>query len=165
MTEYVKYAVILLVLAVVQKTLIWVFAVTNYEITPDILLIGVVYISIRKGKIAGSLGGFLFGLLLDFFSFSFLGLMALSKASAGFAAGFFNNENKIEKNTQSYVFIIIIFFCSLINNVIYFMLYFQGTILSFKDILLRYVIPTAIYTAVIGILPLIILKRKVVKRY
>jgi rod shape-determining protein MreD len=165
MTEYVKYAAVLLVLAVVQKTLIWVLAVTSYEITPDILLIGLVYVSIRKGKIAGSLGGFLFGLLLDFFSFSFLGLMALAKASAGFTAGFFNNENKVEKNTQSYIFIIIIFISSLINNVIYFMLYFQGTILSFKDILLRYVIPTAIYTAVIGILPLIIIKRRAAKRY
>jgi rod shape-determining protein MreD len=164
MAEYVKYAVLLLVLAVVQKTLIWLLAVTSYEITPDILLIGLVYVSIRKGKITGSIGGFLFGLIFDFFSFSFLGLMALAKASAGFTAGFFNSENKIERYTQSYVFIIIVFFCSLINNFLYFVLYFQGTILSFGDILLRYVIPTAVYTALFSIFPLIFIHRKVFRR-
>jgi rod shape-determining protein MreD len=164
MAEYIRYAVLLLVLAVVQKTLIWLLAVTSYEITPDILLIGLVYVSIRKGKITGSIGGFLFGLIFDFFSFSFLGLMALAKASAGFTAGFFNNENKIDRYTQSYVFIIIVFFCSLINNFLYFVLYFQGTILSFGDILLRYVIPTAVYTALISIFPLIFIQRKVFRR-
>jgi rod shape-determining protein MreD len=164
MAEYVRYAVLLLFLAIVQKTLIWLLAVTSYEITPDILLIGLVYVSIRKGKIAGSISGFLFGLLFDFFSFSFLGLMALAKASTGFIAGFFNRENKIDRYTQSYVFIVIVFFCSLINNFLYFVLYFQGTILSFGDILLRYVIPTAVYTALVSIFPLIVIRRRVFKR-
>jgi len=82
MGEYVKYAILLIVLAVVQKTLIWLLAVTSYDITPDIVLIGLVYISIQKGKITGSVGGFVIGLILDFFSFSFLGLMALSKTTA-----------------------------------------------------------------------------------
>lgn len=164
MAEYVRYGILLLVLVIVQKTLIWLIAVTSYEITPDILLIGIVYVSIRKGKITGSISGFLFGLLFDFFSFSFLGLMALAKATAGFTAGFFNRENKIERYTQSYVFLIIVFFCSLINNFLYFVLYFQGTILSFGDILFRYVIPTAVYTALVSIFPLIVIHRKVFKR-
>jgi len=164
MGEYVRYAILLIVLAAVQKTLIWLLAVTSYDITPDIVLIGLVYISIRKGKITGSVGGFVIGLILDFFSFSFLGLMALSKTSAGFLAGFFNNENKIERYTKSYVFVIIVFVCSLVNNVLYFSLYFQGTMLSFADVLLRYVIPTAIYTAFISILPLIFIRKKVIYR-
>ena len=164
MGEYVKYAILLIVLAVVQKTLIWLLAVTSYDITPDIVLIGLVYISIQKGKITGSVGGFVIGLILDFFSFSFLGLMALSKTTAGFMAGFFNNENKIERYTKSYVFVIIVFVCSLVNNVLYFALYFQGTLLSFTDVLLRYVIPTAIYTAFISILPLIFIRKKVLYR-
>lgn len=164
MGEYVRYAILLIVLAAVQKTLIWLIAVTNYDITPDVVLIGLVYISIKKGKITGSIGGFAAGLLLDFFSFSFLGLMALSKTSAGFLAGFFNSENKIERYTKSYVFVIIVFVCSLVNNVLYFSLYFQGTILGFMDVLLRYVIPTAIYTAFISILPLIFFRKKAFNR-
>lgn len=164
MGEYVRYGLLLLLLAVVQKTLIWLLAVTSYEITPDILLIGLVFVSIRKGRMTGSIAGFIFGLLLDFFSFSFLGLMALAKAFAGFTAGFFNNENKIEKYTRSYFFIIIVFICSLLNNFIYFLFYFQGTLLSFPDILFRYIIPTAVYTALVSVLPLIFFQRRAFKR-
>jgi rod shape-determining protein MreD len=164
MAEYVKYGLLLLLLAVVQKTLMFLLAVTSYEITPDILLIGLVFVSIKKGKMTGSIAGFVFGLLIDFFSFSFLGLMALSKAAAGFTAGFFNGENKTERNSGSYVFVIIVFVCSIINNFIYFIFYYQGTVVSFGEIMLRYVIPTAIYTSLISILPLIFFQRKAFKR-
>lgn len=164
MAEYLKYAGLLVVLIIVQKTLIWLIAVTSYEITPDIVLIGLVFISIRKGKIAGSAGGFVAGLIIDFLSFSFLGLMALSKTASGFLAGFFNNESKLERYLSSYIFVLIVFFCSLVNNVIYFMMYFQGTTLAPVDILLRYVIPTAVYTAFVSIAAVILNRKKLFTR-
>jgi rod shape-determining protein MreD len=164
MNEYLKFSIIILVLIVVQRTLIWLIAVTAYEITPDVVLIGIVYFGIKKGKIAGSVSGFLIGLILDFFSFSFLGLMALSKSTAGFIAGYFNNENKIDRYTKSYIFIIIVFVCSLLNNLMYFTIYFQGTSVIFADILLRYIIPTAVYTAIFGIVPITFGRRKLFLR-
>lgn len=160
MSEYLKSAIFLVFLVIVQKTLIWLVALTHYEITPDILLIGLVLLGIRKGKIAGSVGGFLSGLLLDFMSFSFLGLMALSKATAGFVSGYFNNENKIERYTKSYIFIIIVFTCSVLNNLIYFVFYFQGMSLSFFEIVIKYILPTGIYTAVFAVIPVIFNRRK-----
>jgi rod shape-determining protein MreD len=160
MSEYLKSAIFLVFLVIVQKTLIWLVALTHYEITPDILLIGLVLLGIRKGKIAGSVGGFLSGLLLDFMSFSFLGLMALSKATAGFVSGYFNNENKIERYTKSYIFIIIVFTCSILNNLIYFIFYFQGMSLSFFEIVIKYILPTGIYTAVFSVIPVIFNRRK-----
>jgi rod shape-determining protein MreD len=164
LSEYLKYSGLLVVLIIVQKTLIWLIAITSYEITPDIVLIGLVFISIRKGKIAGSAGGFAAGLIIDFLSFSFLGLMALSKTASGFLAGFFNNENKLERYLSSYIFVLIVFFCSLVNNVIYFMIYFQGTTLAPVDILLRYVIPTAVYTAFVSIAAVILNRKKLFTR-
>ncbi|HEY3250372.1 MAG TPA: rod shape-determining protein MreD [Ignavibacteria bacterium] len=162
--EYLKYAGLMIALIIVQKTMIWLIAVTSFDVTPDLVLIGIVYIGIRVGKIAGSVGGFFAGLILDFLSFSFLGLMALSKSSAGFVAGFFSNdESKIDKYTNSYIFVIIVFVCSLVNNMIYFTFYFQGTSLRLTDILLRYIIPTAVYTAVFAVIPIIFEKRKRVR--
>lgn len=159
--EYLKYAGLIIALIIIQKTLIWLIAVTSFDVTPDLVLIGVVYIGIRDGKIAGSVSGFLAGLIIDFISFSFLGLMALSKASAGFASGFFSNdESKIDKYTNSYIFVIIVFVCSLVNNMIYFAFYFQGTSLTLLDIVIRYVIPTAVYTSVFAIVPTIFAKRR-----
>lgn len=160
MNEYFKFSLILFALIIVQRTLIWLIALTAYEITPDIVLVGIAYFSIRKGKLTGSISGFLAGLILDFLSFSFLGLMALSKSAAGFAAGYFNNENKIERYTTSYIFMIVVFGCSLLNNLLYFTIYFQGTTLEFKDIIIRYVIPTAVYTSVFSIVPIIFGRKK-----
>jgi rod shape-determining protein MreD len=161
MAEYVKYSVTLLILVIIQKTLIWLIAVTPYQITPDIVLIGLVYIGIQKGKLVGSIGGFVFGLIFDVFSFSFLGLTALSKCISGFIAGFFNSENKIERYSHSYIFIFLLLLCSFVHNLVYFFIYFQGTNLSFIDILIRYIIPTSVYTALIGILPVIFTGKKV----
>jgi rod shape-determining protein MreD len=158
--EYVKYAGLLLLLIIIQKTLIWLLAVTQFEVTPDIVLIGLVLIGINKGKITGSIAGFVSGMVLDLLSFSFIGLMAFSKATAGFIAGYFNNENKIDTYTRGYQFVLIVFFCSFVNNLIYFGIYFQGTVLTFGGLLLRYVVPTAVYTAVIAILPLVVMKRR-----
>lgn len=160
MIEYLKYAGILLVLIIVQKTLVSLIDVTSFQITPDLVILGVVYIGIREGKITGTAAGFLAGLVLDLFSFSFVGLMALSKCTAGFFAGYFNDENKIDRYLNSYVFVIIVVAASLFNNIIYFTVYFQGTNLSFTDVLLRYVVPTAVYTAIFSVFPIIFARRK-----
>lgn len=164
MLEYVKSFAALLVLVIIQKTLIWLIAVTSYQITPDIVLIGVVYIGIRNGKITGSASGFVSGLILDITSFSFLGLMALSKSAAGFISGYFNNENKVEKYLRTYQFVLIVFFCSLINNTIYYGLYFQGSVFTFADIFVKYIITTTIYTSLFSIIGIIIFRRQIIRR-
>lgn len=164
MTEYIKFAVAFVILIAIQKTLVWLIAVTEYQITPDLVLIGVVYLGIKKGKISGSLGGFITGLILDLLSFSFLGLSALSKATAGFISGFFNNTNKIERYTETYEFTLIVFLSSLFNNFLYFSLYFQGTSLNIPLIIIRYVLPTAIYTALLSIILIIFTRRGSRKR-
>lgn len=160
MIEYLKYAGILLILIILQKTLVGLIDVTSFQITPDLVILGVVFIGIKKGKITGTAAGFLAGLILDLFSFSFIGLMALSKCTAGFFAGYFYDENKIEHYLNSYIYVIVVTIASLINNVIYFTIYFQGTNLNFTDVLLRYAVPTAVYTAIFSVFPIIFARRK-----
>ncbi|MCX7878285.1 MAG: rod shape-determining protein MreD [Ignavibacteria bacterium] len=164
MKEYLKYAVILFLLVLIQKTLIWIFSVTEYSITPDIVLIGIVYTGINKGKIGGSLSGFITGLLIDLMSFSFIGLMALSKTTAGFISGFFMNENKIDKYLSGYVFVVACFICSFCSNFIYYFIYFQGSGLEITDIFLRYIIPTSFYTMIFSVIPVIFARKKMFRR-
>ncbi len=164
MTEYIKFAIALALLIIVQKAFMWLIALTEYQVTPDLVLIGVVYMGIKKGKISGSISGFVSGLIFDLLSFSFLGLSALSKATAGFMSGFFNNENKIDRYTQTYIFTLIVFLSSLFNNFLYFSLYFQGTSLSIPLIIIRYVVPTAIYTALFSVIVIIFERRSSRKR-
>ena len=160
MKEYLKYSGILLVLILIQKTVINFIDVTEFKITPDVVLIGLVYVGIKRGKITGSISGFLSGLILDIFSFSFIGLMALSKTVAGFISGFFNENTKMERYLNSYIFILIVTFCSLINNTVYFLFYFQGTNLVLFDIVIRYIVPTTIYTALFSVFPVLFARRR-----
>lgn len=160
MKEYLKYSGILLALILIQKTVINFIDVTEFKITPDVVLIGLVYVGIKRGKITGSISGFLSGLILDIFSFSFIGLMALSKTVAGFISGFFNENTKMERYLNSYIFILIVTFCSLINNTVYFLFYFQGTNLVLFDIVIRYIVPTTIYTALFSIFPVLFARRR-----
>ncbi len=160
MKVYLKYAGIILGLIIIQKTVVNYIDVTEFKITPDLVLIGLVYIGIKKGKITGSISGFLSGLILDIFSFSFIGLMALVKTATGFFSGFFYNDQKTERYLNSYIFILIVSVCSLVNNTIYFVFYFQGTNLVFLDILIRYVVPTTVYTALFSIFPVIFARRR-----
>lgn len=160
MIDYLKYAGILLGLVIVQKTLIGFIDVTEYRITPDVVIIGLVYVGIKRGKIIGSVSGFLSGLVLDIFSFSFIGLMALAKTASGFLSGFFSNEIKIERYLNTYRFIVIVSFCSLVNNFLYFYVYFQGTNLVISEIMLRYVIPTTFYTALFSVFPVLFARRR-----
>jgi rod shape-determining protein MreD len=157
---YLKYFLIIAVLILVQKTVIWLIAITTYQITPDIVLIGIVYIGIKQGKISGSITGFITGLILDLLSFSFFGLLALSKSVAGFFTGFFNIENKYDRYLNSYTFMLIVLFASLINNILYFWIYFQGTSLTFLDLLFRYILPSSLYTALLSSVVVLFNKRR-----
>lgn len=160
MKEYLKYAAILLGLIILQKTFVSFIDVTEFRITPDLVIIGLVYVGIKKGKIPGSITGFAAGLVLDIFSFSFIGLMALAKTVAGFVSGFFNNEQKIERYLNSYIFIIIVSICSLVNNSVYYLFYFQGTNLLPADIFIRYILPTTVYTALFAVFPVLFARRR-----
>jgi rod shape-determining protein MreD len=159
MIDYLRYAGLLIILIILQKLIDWLLPVTSLGITPDVVLIGLVYLSIKEGKIPGTVSGFLAGLIIDILSFSFLGLAALSKSSAGFFAGFFNDEDKLERYYTTYVFVLIVFGASLINNSIYFLLYFQGTNLGIMDIFIRYIITTSLYTSFVSVF-VIFLQRK-----
>lgn len=161
--SYLKYFIILVLLILIQKTVIWLLAITTYNITPDIVIVAVVYIGVKRGNIEGSVSGFIAGLLLDILSGTFLGLLALSYSAAGFIAGYFRREED-DKYLTKYYFLLILFLCSIVGNFIYFEIYLQGSAVMFFDVLIKYVIPTSTYTTLISIIFVVILKKKEVEK-
>lgn len=72
------------------------YALGDY--TPDLFVILVIYISLREGKISGTISGFSIGLIQDLvFSVGFLGLSSFSKSLSGFLVGFFTNSRRARK--------------------------------------------------------------------
>ncbi|MEO8446919.1 MAG: rod shape-determining protein MreD [bacterium] len=147
-TSYLKSALILLVLIVIQLTFLSIISISKYNITPDLVIIMVIYIGYTRGHIAGMVSGFLAGLMLDIVSGSFIGLSALSYSVAGFIPSYFSKPSGDKSKRSSMIGII--FLCTLVAYSIFFGVYFQGSSISFIDIFLRYVITTTFYTSVFG---------------
>ncbi len=132
------------------------------DIVPDILVIWIVYIAIREGQMAGTIAGFAVGITLDLLSGhdGMLGLAALAKTLAGFTAGYFYNENKTLQTVGGYQFLIALAVVSLAHNLIYFLILLQGTGISPWGAIAFYGVPTTIYTAAFGLLPMFAFTRK-----
>lgn len=154
------YSLLSLLLIVLESTLVKFLAIAT--IVPDILLIWIVYIAIREGQVAATTTGFLLGLAENLMGTmnGVLGLAALAKTFAGFTAGYFFNENKIETNLGGYQFIVIVSVASLVHNIIYFLIFLQGSGLSWTQSLLYYGVPTTAYTAVVALIPMFAFARK-----
>ncbi len=82
------FTLVLLVVAVVlQSTIIGKVAIGG--VRPDIALIILVFVSLRRGSMVGQTSGFLSGILEDFMSVSPLGFHPLMRAVIGYLYGIF----------------------------------------------------------------------------
>lgn len=117
MINYLKpflYFIPLLVLQLVAVPLISIFS-----ITPNLIIILVVYYTLLGGQIYGMILGFFFGFFFDLFSGGVLGASMLGMTVAAFVTGYFYNENRIDTNTSTYFFLVILFIASFIESIIY----------------------------------------------
>jgi len=154
--------ILLSVLVLLLQTTLARFLVIQ-GIVPDLVLLWVITIAIRRGHIPATIAGFSLGLALDLISGpdGVLGLAALSKTVGGFLAGYFYNENKILQTMGGYQLLLITALVALIHNLLYFFVFLQGSGLGWVTMMGRYGIPAAVYTTAIAVLPMLAYARKV----
>jgi len=152
---------LLSLLFLVLDTVLTKFLVIE-EILPDIILLWIVYLAIREGQIAATTAGFCLGLVMDLLSGQdgMLGVVALAKTIAGFVAGYFYNENKTQQTLGGYEFLIAVGVASFVHNVIYFLIFLQGTDIGVWGAVFRYGVPTTLYTTALGLIPMFAFARK-----
>ncbi|HZY10445.1 MAG TPA: rod shape-determining protein MreD, partial [Bacteroidota bacterium] len=131
-------------------------------ISPDLLIIWIVYLALTEGQLRSTLWGFSIGLAFDFVTGNFIGLSALTKTVCGFLAGYFFNENKTQLILGSYRILLIVLFVSLIHNTVYFIVFTRGTTIGVLGAILQIGLATTVYTATITLLPMFIFARKMV---
>jgi rod shape-determining protein MreD len=160
MPRWATTILVSLLLLLLQTTIVRFLSIES--IGPDILLIWIVALGIRDGHITGMSAGFLIGLILDLLSGAdgMLGLAAMSKTIAGFFAGYFYNENKTYQTLGSYRFLLILASGALVHNLIYFIIFLQGSGVRWWNALFFYGIPSMLYTTAAGVLPMFVVARK-----
>jgi len=149
MTQYARYAVVLILLLVVQATLIPFISLAG--VTPDVLLILTVVIALREGQIPGTIAGFIIGLMSDIAIGDFLGLGALTKTLAGFTAGYFYNEMNPMQVLTTYMFILVVAVAGFVHNIIYFAFLLQGFPVSSLEIVIKFMVGSTVYTVIVSL--------------
>ena len=147
--RYIGYAITLLLLAVVHLTLLDFISVGG--LTPDLILILCVWVTLYEGPFIGLFVAFGSGLLLDIVSLDVIGTNALAKVTVAFIAGYFYKEGDAEKTIGSYKFLLIVMLSSFVHNIIYFFFYLKPSDSSFLLFFLKYGIAITLYTTVFAV--------------
>jgi rod shape-determining protein MreD len=158
MQTYIRSAFIVISLVLLQTTFIPFISLSGY--LPDLFILYLVYIALRRGQIEATISGFIIGLLQDIIAIKFFGLAALSKTVAGFVAGYFFNENTTEQTLGSYRYLLLIGMCSIVHNFVYFAIFFQGSENTILFSTLESTLGMTLYTCIIGFLPMFFFSRK-----
>lgn len=156
--SYLKYLAIIIIAILLQKTFIWLISISRYNITPDLVILAVIYGGLRKGHIGGAILGFIAGVSVDILSSGFIGLSALSYCITGFIAGYFFTED--DDDEKKSILTGMVFLCVFVGLAIYYFIYYQGSGNLMLDVFIKYVLPTTTYTTIIGLIFILFLKNK-----
>lgn len=140
-------------LLLIQVTVIPLFSLNGT--VPDLLLIVLVFFSLRIGQIYGTILGFVFGFLFDLITGGLIGSAMISKTIAGFIAGYFSKETKRDQYLRSFLFCLIVLLCAAIDSIIY--SFFSSIDLSSNILLLLFeqgLLP-ALYTSAVSMIMLL----------
>jgi rod shape-determining protein MreD len=116
------------------------------EITPDLFIILVVWITLKNGRFVGLIAGFIIGLYFDIISADVPGTNALAKTVAALIASYFYKETNTFQITRSYKFILIVLLSVFIHNIIYFFFYIKASDMNFLVFYMKYGLATTVYT-------------------
>ena len=157
-SEYIIPVLIFFPVLVIQTTIIPLVSIAG--VLPDLILVLLVFYSIKTGHIYGAVLGFIFGFFFDLITGSLLGSAMISKTLVGFIAGYFSNENKRDLYLHSYPFILIVLLCSIIDSIVY--AFFSDTDLGRNILLLFFeqgMLP-GLYTSIVSLIVMIFMPKR-----
>lgn len=124
------YLLTLFVSVLLQSTLLEYVAV--YGVIPDVILIIILFISLKEGSKWGEIFGFFTGMLIDFLSLSPLGFFALIYCTIGFIMGLTNRNVSTDSLLTQIVFLIMALLIKFALSIFLIMLFsIETTSLSF----------------------------------
>ena len=156
--DYIFAILIFFPLLIIQTTIVPLVAING--IIPDLIIVLLVFYTLKMGQLHGTILGFIYGLLFDLITGGLLGSSMLSKTITGFVTGYFYNENKRDIYLKSMMFPLIVLLASTIDS---FILSFFSTIdlnTSITTFFMEQGILPGIYTAVFSIIVIVFYPRR-----
>lgn len=92
LSKFIYYSIATLLICVLQLS--FSFLISIKGVTPDFIVLLVIWITLYEGKLVGLSSAFLVGLLYDYLSMNVLGVNALTKTIVAYIVGFFYKENE-----------------------------------------------------------------------
>lgn len=149
-SKYIFPILLFFPLLLLQTTLIPFISI--WGVVPDLILILLVFYTLREGQIYGTVLGFVYGFFFDLITGSLLGSTIISKTVSGFIAGYFTNENKLENYFKNYVFVFIVLLCSAVDSLIFSFFSTADLRVNIFMLFIEQGLLPGIYTSVISVL-------------
>ena len=154
---YLKPVLFFIPLAILQLVVIPLISI--YNITPNLILILIVYYTLREGQIFGTILGFFLGFLLDLTSGGIIGAFMFSFTISAFIAGYFYSENKMDINLASYFFLLILFISACANSFLYAKISNSSSNVSLLLLMIEEGLLPGLFTTLFG-LPIVVFNSK-----
>jgi len=154
---YLKPVLFFIPLAILQLVVIPLISI--YNITPNLILILIVYYTLREGQIFGTILGFILGFLLDLVSGELIGAFMFSFTISAFIAGYFYSENKMDINLASYFFLLILFISACVNSFLYAKISNSASNVSLLLLMIEEGLLPGLFTTLFG-LPIVVFSSK-----
>jgi rod shape-determining protein MreD len=147
--KLIYYALATLLICVLQLSFSYLISI--YGVTPDLLILLVIWVTLFEGKLYGLIFAFSVGILFDFLSMNVVGVNALTKTMVAYLAGFFYQEKEFWNIIRSNKFFLICFLATLLHNIVYYFIMVELTDSIFA-IYFKFVIGSTIYTMLFTLL-------------
>lgn len=111
---FLRWTGLFILVYILQTTIVPV--ITIFGVKPDLLMVTLFFLGIRKGGIPAVFTGFLLGLTQDFYSPHLLGQNALAKSIVGYFAGLFDEKMM---RLDPFMQMVLLFTMFLLHDVVY----------------------------------------------
>ncbi len=155
--NYIKPLLIFIPVALAQLVIVPLISIGS--IAPNLVFVLIAWMTLKNGQAYGTILGFVLGFLLDLISGGIIGAYMLSFTLSAFIAGYFYNENKIELNTETFFFLLIVFITGSISSFIFAAVSTSDSTANFLMMILLDGLLPGLYTALVG-LPMVIITPK-----
>jgi len=150
MTKRLLWYAVLGVLTILVQKFIDNFA-SIYAVSPQLVVLYVVYITLREGQLFGMGSGFVVGLFHDLLVTHFLGFTSFIGVIAGFVAGFFYKESDVELAAKTFNFAWISAISLSVSELAAVPIIASGE-LNFLYVFLKFTLGTTVYTSVFAMI-------------